>query len=256
MVERRPLLSAISHLILVLGVIIVAFPLYLTFVASTQSVEDIIHPPMSLVPGSHMIENYTAAWNGTGGGNGSKAPVGQMMTVSLVMALGIAAPVQAQSRSQPYQPIGEVRGYPSGAILSAGLGRGFCDHRYASAHAAYNVVDRGSNGEFQNEEGGGFGGGITVDKYFQPGQNGWFVGGRAELFFLDIDYRDPGVRGSSDTTTFQPTARGGYGWSFAGGQYGLTAALSLGAEINVHTRGAEVGEGAIVLGGLAFTFKP
>jgi sn-glycerol 3-phosphate transport system permease protein len=90
MVERRRLLDAISHLILVLGVVIVAFPLYLTFVASTHTASDIVQAPMPLLPGSHLIENYTAAWNGTGSGNGSKAPVGQMMTVSLVSALIIA----------------------------------------------------------------------------------------------------------------------------------------------------------------------
>ena len=90
MVERRPLLAALSHLVLILGVLVVAFPLYLTFVASTQTVDEIIHPPMSLLPGSHMVENYLAAWNGSGSRFGSGAPVGQMMTVSLVTALVIA----------------------------------------------------------------------------------------------------------------------------------------------------------------------
>ena len=90
MVERRPLLNAISHLVLILGVAVVAFPLYMTFVASTHTVSDIVQAPMPMLPGSHMVENYTAAWNGTGGGNGSKAPVGQMMMVSLVSALIIA----------------------------------------------------------------------------------------------------------------------------------------------------------------------
>ena len=90
MVERTPVLDALSHLILLLGVLVVAFPLYLTFVASTHTSSDIVHPPMSLLPGSHLIENYSAAWNGTGGGNGSKAPVGQMMMVSLISALAIS----------------------------------------------------------------------------------------------------------------------------------------------------------------------
>ena len=90
MVERSPLLAALSHLVLILGVLVVAFPLYLTFVASTQTVDEIIHPPMSLLPGSHMVENYLAAWNGSGSRFGSGAPVGQMMTVSLVTALVIA----------------------------------------------------------------------------------------------------------------------------------------------------------------------
>jgi sn-glycerol 3-phosphate transport system permease protein len=90
MVERRPLLSALSHLVLILGVLVVAFPLYLTFVASTQTAQAIVQTPMPLLPGTHLLENYTAAWNGTGGGSGSKAPVGKMMMVSLISALIIA----------------------------------------------------------------------------------------------------------------------------------------------------------------------
>ena len=90
MVERRPLLSAMSHLILLIGVIVVAFPLYLTFVASTHTTTDIVQAPMPMLPGAHLVENYTAAWNGTGSGSGSNAPVGQMMFVSLVTALVIA----------------------------------------------------------------------------------------------------------------------------------------------------------------------
>ena len=90
MVERRPLLTVLSHTILLLGVLVVAFPLYLTFVASTLTVDEIIHPPMSLLPGSHLLENYAAAWNGGSSKFGSSAPVGQMMVVSLITALVIA----------------------------------------------------------------------------------------------------------------------------------------------------------------------
>ena len=90
MVERRPLLTAWSHVILVLGVLIVAFPLYLTFVASTHASADIVQAPMPMLPGGHMLENYRDAWNGTGSGSGSNAPVGRMMVVSLVTALVIA----------------------------------------------------------------------------------------------------------------------------------------------------------------------
>jgi sn-glycerol 3-phosphate transport system permease protein len=89
MVERRPWLTALSHAVLIIGVLVVAFPLYLTFVASTHTVQEIIKAPMPLWPGTHMVENYSAAWNGTGTGN-SKAPVGQMMLVSMVSALVIA----------------------------------------------------------------------------------------------------------------------------------------------------------------------
>ena len=58
MVENRPLLTFLRHLVLTLGVIMVAFPLYVTFVASTLTYDEIITVPMSLLPGDQMQENY------------------------------------------------------------------------------------------------------------------------------------------------------------------------------------------------------
>jgi sn-glycerol 3-phosphate transport system permease protein len=37
MVEKRPLLTVLSHAVLILGVLLIAFPVYVTFVASTHS---------------------------------------------------------------------------------------------------------------------------------------------------------------------------------------------------------------------------
>ncbi len=90
MIERRPGLTVLSHAVLIIGVLVVGFPLYLTFVASTQTAEAIVHAPMSLLPGNQLIENYTAALQGTGMGAASNAPVGRMMMVSLITALVIA----------------------------------------------------------------------------------------------------------------------------------------------------------------------
>ena len=51
MVERRPWLNALAHLTLIVGVLVVAFPIYLTWVASTQSAQQIHQGnPMSLWP--------------------------------------------------------------------------------------------------------------------------------------------------------------------------------------------------------------
>ena len=90
MVERNRWLRVLSHAVLILGVFVVAFPLYVTFVASTQTASEILQAPMSLWPGSHLIENYTAALQGTGMGAASNAPVGRMIMVSLITALVIA----------------------------------------------------------------------------------------------------------------------------------------------------------------------
>src|SRR5574340_999335 len=90
MVERRPLLTLWTHLVLVLAVLVVALPVYIPFVASTHDNDAIIHPPMSLLPGAHAIENYRAVLERTRTGPGSHAPVGRMMWISLVSALVIA----------------------------------------------------------------------------------------------------------------------------------------------------------------------
>jgi sn-glycerol 3-phosphate transport system permease protein len=90
MVERRPTLGILAHAVLILGVLVVAFPLYVTFVASTQTAQEILQSPMSLVPGSHLVDNYLAALQGTSMGAASNAPVGRMMMVSLISALVIA----------------------------------------------------------------------------------------------------------------------------------------------------------------------
>jgi sn-glycerol 3-phosphate transport system permease protein len=90
MVERRATLGILAHVVMILGMLIVAFPLYLAFVASTHEAQEIVQAPMPLLPGSHFWDNYSAALTGHGGGAGSNAPVGRMMWVSLVTALGIA----------------------------------------------------------------------------------------------------------------------------------------------------------------------
>ena len=90
MVERRATLGLLAHAVMIFGMLIVAFPLYLAFVASTHTAQEIVQAPMPLLPGSHFWDNYSAALTGHGGGAGSNAPVGRMMWVSLVTALGIA----------------------------------------------------------------------------------------------------------------------------------------------------------------------
>lgn len=90
MVERRPFRGFMTHAVLVLGVLIIAFPLFLAVIASTHTTQEAVQVPMSLVPGGHGIENYVAALTGQREGSGSNAPVGRMMFVSFVMAMCIA----------------------------------------------------------------------------------------------------------------------------------------------------------------------
>jgi sn-glycerol 3-phosphate transport system permease protein len=88
MVEKRPWLNAFAHGVLILGVIAVAFPLYVTFVASTLTLEQIMQVPMRLLPGDQFMQNYAQVL-GAGSHTGSKAAVSSMLFNSLVMALAI-----------------------------------------------------------------------------------------------------------------------------------------------------------------------
>jgi sn-glycerol 3-phosphate transport system permease protein len=89
MVENRPWLTVLSHAVLIGGILVISFPLYVTFVASTRSLDDILTVPMPLLPGDQLWENYSQVL-ASGTTKGVTAPVGRMMFNSLVMALAIA----------------------------------------------------------------------------------------------------------------------------------------------------------------------
>ncbi|MEM8916234.1 MAG: sn-glycerol-3-phosphate ABC transporter permease UgpE [Pseudomonadota bacterium] len=85
MVEKRGYGLLLTHLGLIIGVAFIFFPIWLAFVASTVDQQDIVRPPMPLLPGDKLVENYGRALT-----SGINAPVGIMLLNSLVMALGIA----------------------------------------------------------------------------------------------------------------------------------------------------------------------
>ena len=89
MVEHRRFGNLLPHLVLLAGVIIVAFPVYLAIIASTHDNSVIANGQMPLYPGSHALGTY---WNTivSGTGKTTRQPVGGMMIASLVMAVGIA----------------------------------------------------------------------------------------------------------------------------------------------------------------------
>jgi sn-glycerol 3-phosphate transport system permease protein len=81
--------SWVAHLVLIFGIAIVAFPLYLTFVASTLSSQEIAQVPMSILPGAYGLENYTQALI-KGEERRFSAPVWRMLANSFAMAMVIA----------------------------------------------------------------------------------------------------------------------------------------------------------------------
>jgi len=88
MVENRPWLTIFSHLVLLLGVAIIAFPVWMTFVASTHDAQTMLRSPVPLLPGPHFFKNYAEVLT-EGYARTSGIPVTISLFNSMVMALGI-----------------------------------------------------------------------------------------------------------------------------------------------------------------------
>ena len=88
MVERRPAWTLITHAVLLLGLFVVVFPVYVTLVASTHTAEDLVGK-VPLWFGDRFVENYRTVLS-TGMRSAGPTSVGVMMWNSLVMALAVA----------------------------------------------------------------------------------------------------------------------------------------------------------------------
>ena len=89
MVERNPLLTFLSHLILIVGVAIVALPVYIALIASTHGPADFLSGVVPMLPGPHALDNY-AAMLGSGLTSSGAPPLWPMLLNSLIMAMAIA----------------------------------------------------------------------------------------------------------------------------------------------------------------------
>ncbi len=149
----------------------------------------------------------------------------------------------------------EAQLYPAGGIPGLHAQFPVSDHGVITARLAYNITERGDFGEHDDERGGGLGGGVGYRHYFGDDLDGWMVGGRLDVWALRIDWREdaPPRSGSSDVLVVQPTVEGGYGFRLGDGLR-LDLGLALGVEINAHTSGESVGQGAILLGGATLTW--
>ena len=89
MVENRPWLNILAHAVLIAGVLVVAFPVYIALIASTHGPNDFMSGLIPLWPGSHTVENYSTILS-TGVSTSGAPPMKLMLWNSLVMAMMIA----------------------------------------------------------------------------------------------------------------------------------------------------------------------
>ena len=89
MIGGRASGRAVAHLILILGAVVVAFPIWYVFVASTHSIQTILRPPLQIIPGPYGPANYAEALSG-GINRIGGVSVGRLLLNTTIVALGIA----------------------------------------------------------------------------------------------------------------------------------------------------------------------
>ena len=87
MVEHQRAWNLLTHGTLLLGVLVIGFPIYLALVASTQSAQEMAQSPIPLWFADQALSNYRAVLLGEGPGVTSQLPVWRMLWVSTVTAL-------------------------------------------------------------------------------------------------------------------------------------------------------------------------
>lgn len=81
MVEKTPILDALTYIFLMLGILIVGLPIIYAIIAATLPIEAVSRVPMPLIPGDQFMVNIQTAWE--------KGNLGTQLFNSFIMASGI-----------------------------------------------------------------------------------------------------------------------------------------------------------------------
>jgi len=89
-IENRPILDFITHIVLIVGIVIIAFPIWVMFVGATHEGVRMVQVPLPLLPGDQFFINLKTTLLGSGLEGTKTAPVWLMLLNSLAMALSIS----------------------------------------------------------------------------------------------------------------------------------------------------------------------
>lgn len=150
----------------------------------------------------------------------------------------------------------EFQAYPAGQMYGLRGEYYFSPKAEVNLRVGYNRAFRYDfSGLNDNEQGGGWG--VTPGfryHFFRKKNSSFFAGIRCDIWQLSIDWIDENNvprEGNTKITVVQPTFDFGYSIALSA-RWKATAALAFGQEINIVTRGDEVGQGGISLIGITF----
>jgi sn-glycerol 3-phosphate transport system permease protein len=81
MVEKTPILDLLTYTFLLLGILVVGFPIIYAIIAATLPIGEVTRVPMPLIPGDQLFVNLKAAW--------ADGNLGSNLMNSFIMAMGI-----------------------------------------------------------------------------------------------------------------------------------------------------------------------
>lgn len=145
----------------------------------------------------------------------------------------------------------EFQVYPTGLLSGIHLEYEIGTHSGLQGRIGYNLVRHRDLGVQEDERGGGFGGTLGYRYYSKVDRKGLMLGVRCDLWWNELDWRNNigllnETNGTTRVTVLQPTAELGY-VLLSKNELLILPTIALGAEINIKTEGAEVGQGAILL---------
>ena len=149
---------------------------------------------------------------------------------------------------------GEFQWYPKGFISALHLAYNFPIHHSFQARIGYNRSTWKDLGKHDNEDGGGPGFSLGYRYYFLVRPHGFFLGARADLWRLTIDWRQGSNTGRSKISALQPTAEMGYMF-LINDLFFISPSIACGVQTNVQTDGQTVGDGFIILAGISAGWK-
>lgn len=175
----------------------------------------------------------------------------------LLVCLLILAPFFGSAQNELLLIGPEYNFYPAGHLI--GLQAEYSpnkNHHSFNARLAANITRRKNfSGLNDNEWGNGYGGSLGYRYYFQPDCHGLYLGTRADLWFININWSDSSAvikEGTTEIIVLQPTFELGYLFKLGKG-WEIGTAFVNGAEINVKMKGDPVGQGWVSLWQLRIT---
>ncbi|MES1220964.1 MAG: hypothetical protein ABUT20_36025 [Bacteroidota bacterium] len=161
--------------------------------------------------------------------------------------------ISSRSQDIGYKTIdvgGEFQWYPKGYIYALHLASNSRLHHSFQLRLGYNTSNWKDEGLHDKEEGGGPGFSLGYRYYFLVKPHGFFLGARADLWRLSIDWNELLVKGKSKVWALQPTAELGY-MILINDLFFITPSIAAGVQTNLKTEGQEVGDGSVFLVGLS-----